>query len=244
MYKGKKILALICARGGSKGIPGKNIRLLAGQPILGYSIDAAKNCSFVDTVLVSTDDEKIQEVALEYGAKCPFLRPKELSNDTIGRIAAVIHAFQEAEKIFNQKFDVIIDLGNMSPLRNQDDIKNVIKILIDNINTDLVFSVSNASRNPYYNMVEVDSNGYANLCKDCKPQPSCRQMAPHVFDMNDSIYAFNRETLINNPEITLPIQLAKHLRQRIYVMPDERSIDIDREIDFIIVEKILNNQKT
>jgi len=243
MFKGKKILVTICARGGSKGIPGKNIRILGGKPILAYSIEAAKKCDYIDTVLVSTDDKAIQEVAIKYGANSPFMRPKKLANDSIGRIAAVVHAFQKAEKYFNEKFDVIVDLGNMAPLRTQQDIKNVIEMLVNNKKTDVVYSVALCARNPYFNMVEIGKNGYAHLSKNCKNPPSCRQQAPKVYDMNDSIYAYRRDFILKNLDMAFPIQQIKNSKQMIYVMSDESSVDIDREVDFLLVEQMIKNKQ-
>ena len=239
MYKTLSVLIVICARGGSKGIPNKNIRLLAGKPLLAHSIETGLKSGFADRVIVSTDDEEIKRIAIEYGADAPFIRPSEFANDTIGRIAAVIHAVREAEKYYQQYFDIIIDLGNGSPLRNQQDLEGTVKKLVENPDTDVVYTVTEAARNPYYNMVEVNTAGLAKLSKTVRPQPSCRQDAPPVYELNDSIYAIRRDSLMANQNLTTPIQLSESLKQRVFIMPPERSIDIDRKLDFQLAEKIL-----
>lgn len=241
MYKNKKVLAVICARGGSKGIPGKNWKLLAGKPLIAHSILAAKNCSEIDEVLVSTDHEKIRDIALEYGAVAPFIRPTHLANDTVGRIAAVIHAVQEVEKT-DQSFDIVLDLSPMSPLRTSEDILGTLKTLVENKGTDVVFTVTPAGRNPYYNMVEQTKNGLVTLSKKATVLPSSRQQAPQVFDMNDSVYAFWKKVLLENKDMTLPIQLATQLQKRMYEMPEERSVDIDRLLDFTLVELLMTGK--
>lgn len=239
MYQDKKILVVICARGGSKGIPGKNIKPLAGKPLIAHSIAAAQEFGLADRVIVSTDDQQIKAVAEEYGAEVPFLRPAELANDTIGRIAAVIHAVQAAEAHYQEKYDVVMDLGNMAPLRNQEDMMGTLQMLVDTPDTDVVYSVTPAGRNPYYNMVEIDQAGYSKMSKTLPISASSRQTAPKVYDMNDSIYAIWCDALIKHKDMVVPIQLVPTLRHRAYVMPEERSIDIDRLIDFQLAELLM-----
>jgi CMP-N,N'-diacetyllegionaminic acid synthase len=244
MYQGKKILVVICARGGSKGIPGKNIKPLAGKPLIAHSILAAKKFGLADRIIVSTDDEKIKAVAQEYGAETPFTRPAELANDTIGRIAAVIHAVQAAEAHYHEKYDIVMDLGNMAPLRNQEDMMGALKLLVDTPETDVVYTVTPAGRNPYYNMVEIDHQGYSKMSKTLPTSASSRQTAPKVYDMNDSIYAIWRDALIKHKDMVVPIQLVPTLRHRAYMMPEERSIDIDRLIDFQLAELLMSAQQS
>lgn len=242
MYKDHRILVTICARGGSKGIPGKNIRPLAGKPLIAHTIQAAKNFGWADRILVSTDDDGIKAIAQNYGAEVPFLRPKKLANDTIGRIAAVIHTVKRAERFYKENFDIIVDLGNMSPLRTPEDIRSATRLLVESSETDVVYSVTPAGRNPYYNQVETDHRGYAVVSKRLQTPPSSRQQAPTVYDMNDSIYVIWKKALIKHSDITVPIQLVQELRHRIFVMPEERSVDVDRLIDFQFIELLLNGK--
>jgi CMP-N,N'-diacetyllegionaminic acid synthase len=243
MYKTFKILITICARGGSKGIPGKNIKLLAGKPLIAHSIAAAQSLGLADRIIVSTDDQKIKTVAEEYGAEVPFLRPAELANDTIGRIAAVIHAVQAAEKHYQERYDIVMDLGNMAPLRNQEDMLGTLEMLVRTPQTDVVYTVTPAGRNPYYNMVEMTEDGYSKMSKTLPDAASSRQTAPKVYDMNDSIYAMWRDKLIEHKDMVVPIQLVPTLRHRAYIMPEERSIDIDRLIDFQLAELLMTASK-
>ena len=236
MHKDLKILVVVCARGGSKGIPKKNIRLLAGKPVLAYSIEAGLQFDWADKVLVSTDDLAIKAVAEKYGAAVPFLRPKSLANDKVGRIAAVIHALKKSESYYQETYDIVMDLGNMAPLRNQEDMHAAVNLLVNHPETDVVFSVSPSQRNPYYNLGEINSSGFFQVSKKVKPTPSCRQDAPDSFDVNDSIYAIRRDSLLKHKKMTVPIQLVSSLKKRVLIMPQERSVDIDHLIDFQLVE--------
>ena len=242
MYHNYKILATICVRSGSQGIKDKNIYKINGKPLVAYSIQAAKQAQFIDEVIVSTDSRKYQKIAQKYGAKVPFLRPKYLANNNIGRIAAVIHAVNKFQNITKDKFEIVVDLGNMSPLRTKHDIKKTIDILVNSTDVDVVYTVSPAARNPYYNMVEIDKNGYARLCKKITPKPTCRQQAPKVFDMNDSIYAIWTDKLMKLKSLKTPIQLESSLKQKIHVMPAENSIDVDRPIDLKLLELLIKQQ--
>ena len=232
MYKTKKIIITICARGGSKGISNKNIKPLAGKPLIAYTIKAAQDFKWADQIIVSTDDLKIKKAAEDCGLKVPFLRPDHLSNNTVSRVDAFIHATKKAEEIYNQKYDIVMDLGVTSPLRNQLDLEAVIKKLVDTPNTDSVFTVTPAARSPYFNMVEIDSANYAHLSKKTDKRVTARQNSPKVYDMNDSIYAIFKDKLFKHKKVRLP-------RTRVHIMPEERSIDIDRPIDFILVEALL-----
>ncbi len=229
MYQNKKVLVTICARGGSKGIPGKNIRKLAGKPLLAHSIETAKQFGCADRIVVSTDDEKIRAVAIEYGVDVPFLRKATLADDKTSREEVIAAATEQAEAHWKERYDIIIDLGNVTPLRLPEDVTAVVKTLVETPDTKVVFSVTPAARNPYYNMVEVDEHGYAHLSKDLGSYISRRQDTPKVYDMNDGIYAMWRDTYLTERTVRTD-------KVRIYVMPPERSIDIDREIDFKIAE--------
>ena len=119
MYKGKSIMAVITARGGSKGVPRKNIRDLSGKPLIAWSIEAAKNSGYIDRIIVSTEDTEIRDISLEYGAEVPFLRPKELAEDNSSSVDTVLHVIEKLEKDYNYTPDYILLLQPTSPLRNE-----------------------------------------------------------------------------------------------------------------------------
>ena len=236
MYRGKKIIITICARGGSKGVPGKNIKLLAGKPLLAHSIQTAKDSGIADRIMVSTDDEAIRKVAIKNGIEVPFLRPKKLADGKTSRELVIAKAVEAAEKYWQEDFDIIVDLGNATPLKNGQDVKAVVKLLVNSSRTDVVFSVTPAARNPYFNMVEVDKNGYAHLSKKTKKNISRRQDTPPVYDMNDGVYAMWKDKYLKERTV-------RQRRVRVYVMPPERSVDIDREIDFKIAELLIKEMQ-
>lgn len=228
-----KIVATICARGGSKGVPGKNIRSLDGKPLISYTIEVARGCELIDRVIVSTDDAEIAKIARAGGAEVPFLRPAELARDTASKLPVIKHAIEYLESQEGYYADMVVDLDPTSPLRTEEDIAACIRMVKDE-GADNVFSVTRARRNPYFNMVEI-VDGRVKLVKPL-PQPVVRrQDAPEVYEMNASIYVWKRETLMNNDSLFLE-------RTRIYVMP-EWVIDIDSETDFKFVELMLQQRK-
>ena len=232
MYNGHKILGIICARGGSKGIPGKNKAIVAGRPLIAYTLETAKECDYFDDLIVSTDDEEIMKIAGDYDIPAPFKRPEHLSKDNTSKIDVIRHAVEWAENNWHQKDDIIIDLSVVSPIRTVEDIKNSIEMLI-NEKADNVFSVSPPYRNPYYNMVEIVDEKIK-LVKEPSKNLTRRQDAPVVYDMNDSINVwwkkilFEKDTTFND-------------NTKIYIMPRHRGIDIDESFDLLVVSLILEN---
>jgi CMP-N,N'-diacetyllegionaminic acid synthase len=224
-----KIVATICARGGSKGVPGKNIRHLCGKPLIVHTIETAQRCRLIDKIIVSTDSPQIAEIAKNSGAEVPFIRPPELATDDAPKLAVIKHAvrFLETEQDYHP--DIIVDLDATSPLRTEKDIEGCIKLVRDE-GADNVFSVVAAHRNPYFNMVEI-VNGRVQLVKKLNSSITRRQDAPPVYDMNASIYAWKRDALMNNNSLFLE-------KTRIYEMP-EWAKDIDGETDFKFAEFLL-----
>ena len=228
-----KAVAIICARGGSKGVPKKNIRPLCGKPLIVHTIDVAKKSQSINRVVVSTEDPEIAEIAKANGAEVPFLRPKELALDTTPKLLVIKHVVDYLESQEGYQPDIVVDLDPTSPLRTETDIEACIK-MVRVEGADNVFSVTKAHRNPYFNMVEI-VDGRVRLVKPL-PQPIVRrQDAPEVYDMNASIYAWKREALMDNDSLFLK-------RTKIYEMP-EWAIDIDSETDFEFVEFLLKNRK-
>jgi CMP-N-acetylneuraminic acid synthetase len=221
------VIATICARGGSTGVPGKNIRMLHGKPLIAHTIEQALSCPFIDHVYVSTDDDAIADAARTAGAEVPFQRPAELATSSAAKVPVIQHL---VEFVVNSGVDVskIIDLDPTSPLRTQADIAGAFALLDQD--TDVVITGYAADKNPYFNMVEDKGQGLVGLVKTANPPITSRQMAPNVYSMNASIYVWHRETL------------TKGLwdgRARIFEMPRDRSVDIDSPLDFDIVEKLM-----
>ena len=175
-----KTFAFIFARGGSKGIPRKNLKTLGGKPLICWSIDVALKCPSIDGVYVSTDDSEIAEVASACGAEVPFMRPKELAADSSAEWLAWRHAidFLYAQGV---EFDRFVSLPATSPLRSVDDVENCIEAL-DN-ETDIVVTVKKAERSPFFNMVTIGDDGLSRLAMTSDEKVSRRQDAPLVFDM-------------------------------------------------------------
>ncbi len=232
MYKNKKIICIIPARAGSKGLPGKNIKKLLGKPLIAYSIEQAKASGLIDRIIVSTDSQEIAKVAKQYGAEVPFIRPKILATDKSGTIDVLLHAIDWLKRNDKYDFDILVLLHANTPLRKTEDINKCIETLI-NKNAENIFSVTEAFRNPYFNMVEIDKKNRPRLVK--KGSFATRQSAPKVFDMNSSIYVWRKDVLKGKKNIFLKKSL-------LYLMPKERSVDIDDYIDFKIAEIILRQK--
>ena len=227
----KNILCTICARGGSKGLSNKALRKINGIPLIGITIKQALSSKKFDEVVVSTDSQKIRKIAIKYGAKSWFLRPKKLSLDTSPKIPAIRHALKNSENYFKKKFDICVDLDITSPLRNIQDIKSSIKYFLKNKHFSNLFSVNKSRRNPYFNMVEV-KNSRVEIVKKNSIQINSRQKAPKVYDLNASIYIWRRSFLLNSNKLISN-------KTGIFVMPESRSIDIDYMLDLKIVRNLL-----
>jgi CMP-N-acetylneuraminic acid synthetase len=224
-------LGTICARGGSRGLPGKNVRLLAGHPLIAYSIAQAKRCDFIDRLIVSTDSEEIAAVARRYGAEVPFLRPAEIATDTAAKVPAIQHAVREVERGSGRTVDYVVDLDPTAPLRSIEDIRACWD-LVQQPATDVVFTVAPAEKNPYFNMVEV-IDGYARMSKMPDRPIGRRQDAPRVYSMNASVYAYRRGHLMEDGRVVAG-------KARIVEMPVERSRDVDGPLDFAFLEFLVH----
>jgi len=229
MYKDKKIVCIIPARGGSKGLPGKNIKMFLNKPLIAHTIEQAKKSRLIDRVIVSTDDKKIASISKKYNAEVPFIRPIFLAQDKSSTIDVLLHVIEWLKKN-SYPFDILVLLHATAPLRSVEDINNCIKLLF-NKNVSNVFSVTEAQRNPYFNMVEVVRGKVRLVKKGCF---ASRQQAPKVYDMNASIYVWWKDTLKSEKKIFLR-------NSCVYVMPKKRSTDIDDEIDFRTAELLAKN---
>lgn len=224
-------LATICARGGSRGVPGKNVRPLAGHPLIAYTIAIARACRFIDRVIVSTDSPVIAEVARRYGADVPFMRPAELATDSAAKVPVLQHAVRELEAA-GSRIELVVDLDPTCPLRTPEEIEACWR-LVQSPETDIVFTVAPARKNPYFNMIELE-RGYARLCKTTGRPVVRRQDAPAVYEMNASIYAWQREYLMSGGRVVGG-------RGRIVEMSSERSHDVDSETDFAFLEFLVKS---
>lgn len=228
-----KILVTICARQGSKRVKNKNIREIAGKPLIAHTIETAKEWGKADKIIVSTDSEEIAEISSTYGAEVPFLRPKNLSSDTAPKLPVIKHAVKYLQDVQGEEFDLVVDLDPTSPLRTIEDIENAYNIILNKKSINL-FSVTSARKNPYFNMVELNKQDYAHLCKESKNPVYRMQDTPLVYEMNASIYIYWVKNLFNIENVITESSL-------IYEMPPERSVDIDSEIDFKLVELIMKS---
>ena len=224
-------LGLIPARGGSKGVPGKNIRPVLGKPLLAYAIECGLACPAIDHLIVSTDSEAIAKVARDNGADVPFLRPAALAQDTSPMLPVMRHAVTEAEQHYGSVVRNLVLLDPTGPLRTVADIEACLELL-EEPNCDAVISGSPAHRNPYFNMVKQNSAGYVRLVAEPSSPVNRRQDAPEVFDLNTVVWAYTRAALMAE-QARLPG------RTRLYLVPRERALDLDTELDFIVLEHLM-----
>ncbi|WP_029688939.1 acylneuraminate cytidylyltransferase family protein [Thermoanaerobacter sp. A7A] len=230
MYKGKTILALIPARGGSKGVPRKNIKLLLDKPLIAYTIEAALQVDFIDKVIVSTDDLEIAQISREYGAEVPFLRPYELATDEAKSIDVILHAMDWMEKEHGA-FNLILLLQPTSPFRNSEDIKTALDIFFEK-NAKAVVSVCEAEHSPLWmNTLNDDLNMKDFIRKNILNKN--RQELGKYYRINGAIYIAEWDYLRQNKTFFGDKTYA-------YIMPKERSIDIDTEMDFKFAEFLIN----
>lgn len=229
MYEGLNVLCVIPARAGSRGIVGKNMRPLAGKPLIAYSFQHALDCPEIDRTIVSTDSDTVAALAVEMGLDVPFKRPAALAQDHVSTIDVLLHVMDHVEREEGKRYDILVLMHATAPLTSSEDVSACIKMLADS-NAGSVFSVADTQRNPYFNMVEVAADGTVSLCK--KGAFATRQEAPAVFELNSAVYAWRWESLKEHKAVIRP-------DSRVYVMPKERSVDIDDELDLQFAESIL-----
>lgn len=225
------MIAILPLRKNSQRLKNKNIKKINGIPLIAYSIKQAQKSKIFNKIVVSTDDKKISSISKKYNVDLVIKRGQRLSNSRSAKIPVIRDALLKSEIFFNCKFDYIVDLDATSPLRLVSDIKKSIeKILKEKKN--LLFSVSEAKKNPYFNMIEK-KDGFYKLVKNKKKfLIQTRQSAPKIFELNASIYIWKRKAILKKNNLFVK-------NNSIYVMPHERSIDIDNEFDFKIVKHLL-----
>lgn len=219
------VLAIIPARGGSKRIPRKNIKPLRGKPLIGWTVDAAKRASLIDRTIVSTDDEEIASVARELGADVPFIRPAELAADETPGIAPVLHAIEQLPM-----FDWVLLLQPTSPLRTHADIEAIWQLCQDG-GTSSAVSITEVSKHPYW-MYAQDDLGRIEPLIAGRPDVTRRQDLPPAYALNGALYLARTDWLLERQGFVGPETLG-------YIMPPERSVDLDAPQDWRWVEFLI-----
>lgn len=230
----EKILAIIPARGGSKGLPRKNILKLLGKAMIGYTIEAARASKYIDKVVVSTEDEEIAEIARQFGAEVPFLRPKELAQDDTPGIEPILYTMREAEKFYNVSFDVMIMLQPTSPLRGTEHIDAAIEQYRKNRDHfDSLISVTELEHPVEWNRT-IDTDGkLQDFLWYEKEQMYSRQRAQKVYRLNGAIYIVEKEALFRTKRFETG-------RTQGFMMNTYESIDVDTKEDFCYAEFLMS----
>lgn len=231
------VLCVIGARGGSLGLPGKNIRPLLGKPLIAWSIEQALATPEIDRVVVSTDSDQIAIAARTAGAEVPFLRPDSIAGSSVGKFQVWQHALAACEAHYQENYEVLIDLDCTNPLRDLADISALIEQFRAGRErgVEAVFSICDARKNPYFNLVEANANGALKMSKSLDETIVARQAAPMVFEHVASLYALAPKYL----------RRANHLldgHAEGYDIGPEKSFDVDSEIDFRIIEFLMKER--
>lgn len=230
-------ICTICARGGSKGLPGKNVMPLFGRPLIAHTVAQAVESALFDEIAVSSDSAEILEAAAAAGSTLSIVRPAELASDLAGKLPAIVHCLEQAEERTGRRYDTLVDLDATSPLRAVSDIVGAVALL-ESTGVKSVITGAPARRSPYFNLIERDPDGVVALSKPLAKGVLRRQDSPPCFDMNASIYVWDRRALSDKPRVFYD-------DTRLFEMPEVRSQDIDSELDFEIVKMLMaraNNQ--
>jgi len=228
-----KAVCIIPARGGSKGVPKKNIKKINGKPLLGYVIENTINSKIFDHVIVSTEDDEIAQIAKKYGADVPFKRPKSLASDYAPMDKVLLHAVRTLYQL-NYEFDVFVWRDATTPFIKSKDVKKTIQLL-QKKKVAIVTGVYRQHLNPYFNIVETKSNGFLKLCKPLKVKARSRQEAPPVFQLN-GLYAYDAKKFLRIQKTDLSKTLP-------YEIPVETGLMIDTEFEFDIAKLLIEKGK-
>ena len=229
-------VACIFARGGSKGLPGKNIRPLGGKPLIAWSIEHARAIKRIERVIVSTDSEEIAAVARDYGAEVPFIRPAALARDDSPEWLAWRHALNYLRETTGALPELMVSVPTIAPLRLPIDIEACLDKYQEG-NVDIVITVTGAHRSPYFSMVTIDGDGTSHLVNPPQSPVFRRQDAPVVYEITPVCY-------VMNPEFVMTHNSSFEGRVKAVHVPAARAIDIDTLLDFQIVESFLNLQES
>ena len=228
------LICTICARGGSKGVVGKNVRELLGKPLLAWSIEQAKQTGLFEAIAFSSDSDLLLETALKSGADIAVKRPDEMATDAAPKLPAIRHCLERAIARTGKTPDIFVDIDVTSPLRLPSDISGAVDLL-QKSGARNVITGAPAHRSPYFNLVEARADGSVGLSKQADPPIMRRQDAPRCFDMNASIYVWRVGAFLQNPSVFYP-------DTQLFEMPQERSADIDSDLDFTLVELLLRKR--
>ena len=231
-----KRICSICARGGSKGVINKNIRILMGKPLIAHTILQAKEANCFDCIVVSSDSQDILNVSKEYGVDYIVQRPYEMASDQAAKLPAIQHCVKTIEGITDCEYDTMVDLDATSPLRIIEDIHKSIEMLENSLDSNNLITGTPSRRSPYFNLVELNEKGFVRRSKNLDNPIIRRQDSPKCFDMNASIYLWKRKAFYEAKTVITD-------ETRLFVMPEERSIDIDSELDFEIVKLLMKNKE-
>ena len=223
------IIAVIPARGGSKGIPGKNIKLLGGKPLIQYTIDAARRVFKDNEIIVSTDDEYIKQCVENGGLTVPFIRPAHLATDTASTYEVLLNVVAHYESIYGP-MDVLVLLQPTSPFRTSEHIQQALSLFNEQKHIDMVVSVCKSKLNPYYNLFEENKDGYLTVSK--KGNFTRRQDCPKVWEYNGAIYVIRITSLKKS-------NLGQFKNIKKYEMSEEASLDLDTPLDWLVAEALI-----
>ncbi|MBP2283036.1 N-acylneuraminate cytidylyltransferase/CMP-N,N'-diacetyllegionaminic acid synthase [Flavobacterium sp. CG_23.5] len=229
------ILGSICVRGGSKGVPKKNIKILNGNPLLFYTVDCATHSMFLNDIVVSSDDDQMLAIAKNLGIKNTFKRPDELATDKASKWDVFIHLVEEYESKTGNIVEFLVDLDVTVPLRKPEHIDGAIAMMQNN-KVDVVITGYEPERNPYFNMMEITEGNYAEIVKKSEKPIVCRQDAPLVYSLTPAVYVIRKQALYD----------FKHwsdAKCMIYEIPRKNAVDIDTDFDFELVEFLMQNKK-
>ena len=221
-------LFVIPARGGSKGIPGKNIKPLGGKPLIAYSVEVARQLAPDCDICVSTADQAIAHVVRQMGLAVPFMRPDYLATDHCGTYEVLLHAVQFYENL-GRNYDTLVLLQPTSPLRTALDVRRCLEAYSPDV--DMVVTVVAAASNPYYNCYETDAEGFLHISKGDGSYVR-RQDAPKAWEYNGAVYVINIDRLKQMP-------LSRFPRRRMVEMERSRSIDLDTPLDWMVAEAVV-----
>ena len=227
-----KPICFIAARGGSKGVTRKNIRLLAGKPLIAYAIESSIKSKIFSHVVVSTEDKEIARISQKFGAEVPFLRPKKLAADSTGMTEVVLHGLKKLHAL-GYDFDTFVNRDCTVPFLRNKDVAGSISLL-KRKNCNAVFGVYRQHLNPYFNIMELDSNGFLKIVKDEEKRPISRQTAPIVYQLN-GLFTYNTEKFFEYRNDVL-------LNALPYEIPIETGFMIDTEFEFKLAEFIIQKK--
>jgi CMP-N-acetylneuraminic acid synthetase len=233
-----RLLITICARGGSKGIPGKNIRLVAGLPLIAYTIRHARMYAEKSggDIALSTDSPAIRDVAAQHGLTTDYVRPADLATDTAGKVPVLRHVLEWSEAKTGTQYDYMLDLDVTSPLRTMEDLERAFAMIEARPDALNIFSVSPPKHNPYSDMVEEDENGFFPLSKDAGTAYLSRQTSPKVYELNASFYFFRRAFFESGFETQITD------RSLVYAVP-HMCFELDEMIEFEFLDYLVTQGK-